>query len=81
MAEVRIHDDGDAVLLKAVKHGGVLVEPEESFVKVQGAPDQKAADAGESAAVLGLPEGPLHVKDIEVAGLKEPEYGLVRIAL
>ena len=81
MAEVCIHDDGDAVLLKTMKDSGVLVKTEERLVKVQGAPDQEAADAGEPAAVREPPEDALHVKDIEVAGLKEPEYGFVRIAL
>ena len=81
MSEVRIHDDRNAVFFEAVKDSRVLVEPEERLVKVQGAPDQKAADAGEPAAVREPPEDALHVKDIEVAGLKEPEYGFVRIAL
>ena len=81
MAEVRIHDDRNAVFFEAVEDSRVLVEPEERFVKVQGAPDQKTADAREPAAVLELPEHAFHVKDIEVAGLKEPEYGLVRVAL
>jgi len=39
VAEVCIHDDGDAVLLKTMKDSGVLVKTEERLVKVQGAPD------------------------------------------
>ena len=81
MPEVRIHDDRNAVFFEAAEDSRVLVEPEERFVIVQGAPNQKAADAREPAAVLELPEGTLHIKDIEVAGLEKPEQGFVRIAL
>ena len=45
MSEVRIHDDRNEVFFEAVEDSRVLVEPEERFVKVQGAPDQKTADA------------------------------------
>ena len=81
MPEVCIHDNRNAVFFEAVEDSRVLVESEKRLVKVQGTPDQKAADAGEPAAVREPPEDALHIEDIEDAGLKEPEYGFVRIAL
>lgn len=81
MSETRIHNSRDTAFFEAVEGSRVLVEPGERLVRMQGMPDQKAADAGEPTVVREPPEDALHIEDIEIAGPKEPEYGLARIAL